>query len=259
MILGHRERHRVAVDHVGREMHQLAGARLVHRLDDVLRTVVIDRIEEIMALGADLQRRQHLGRQVVDHVTFGERHAGDHVRPGHIAFDDRCIAIESTVVIDDVGDDDLFAICEQFLCKMTTDKAVAAEKDVFHRVYLICCYVDLGKLCGLLRLALRTVPARLGDQHGPDTDEGDPGNAPAVEVFLEEHKGKHRHGHIGQAQEGIGKRQFNLGQHVKVRRHRNDESGEPGKHPWIEQNLEDPRDHGVGGKRQQAQATSCPV
>jgi hypothetical protein len=97
-------------------------------------TVVIDRIEEIMALGADLQRRQHLGRQVVDHVTFGDWNAGDHVRPGHIAFDDRCIAIKGTVVIDDVGDDDLFAICEQFLCKMTTDKAVAAEKDVFHRV-----------------------------------------------------------------------------------------------------------------------------
>jgi hypothetical protein len=81
----------------------------------------------------------------------------------------------------------------------------------------------------LLRLALRTCPGRLGDQHRADADEGDPGNAPAVEIFLEEHKGKHRDGDIGQAEERIGKGQFDLGQHVKVRRHRNDESRSPAK------------------------------
>ena len=63
----------------------------------------------------------------------------------------------------------------------------------------------------------------LGDQHGADADEGDAGDAPGVEVLAEDEIGEHRDRDIGEAEERIGEGQLDLGQHVEVRRHRDDE------------------------------------
>ena len=59
-------------------------AGLVHGGDDVLGAVDVDRPEEIVALGAYLDRRQHLGRQIVDHVVGADADRRDRGRIGDV-------------------------------------------------------------------------------------------------------------------------------------------------------------------------------
>ena len=132
VILGHRIGHGMTVDHVGGEVDEIGRAGLVHRIDDVDRPVIIHRKEEIVPLRPHLDRRQHLGRQVVDHVVGPDADIGDRGRVGHVAADPARRAIVRKLALRDVGDNDFLAIRDEFGGKMTADETVAAEDDVSH-------------------------------------------------------------------------------------------------------------------------------
>ena len=132
MLLGHRMDDGVAVDHVGGEVDEAHRALFRHRLHDVLRAEIIDRIEELVALGARHDRRQHLGRQVVDHVLRRDLDAADGARVGYVDGQMPALGVVRQFAPCDVGDDDALAVGDQLLGEMAADKAVAAEQDMLH-------------------------------------------------------------------------------------------------------------------------------
>ena len=122
----------MAVDHVGGEVHEPGRTGPVHRLDDVDRAKIVHRKEEIVALGTDLDGREHLGRQVVDHVVRLDADSLDRGRVGHVATHVAHVAIVGKIAPGDVCHQDLLAFGGELGGKVAADEAVAAEYDVSH-------------------------------------------------------------------------------------------------------------------------------
>jgi hypothetical protein len=81
---------------------------------------------------ARLDRRQHLGGQIVDHVVGAEPDPLNRLRVGDIGADELGRAIMRQVAVADVGDDDLVAVGDQLRCKMAADEPIAAENHMSH-------------------------------------------------------------------------------------------------------------------------------
>ena len=130
----------------------------------------------------------------------------------------RAVAVVRQVALDDVGDDDLVAVGHSFGARWRPTKPSPPK---------MTCLIGRARWSGWVSAAARAVfrvaaPA-LGDQHRADADEGDAGDAPGVEILAEDEIGEHRDRDIGEAEERIGEGQLDLGQHVEMRRHRDDE------------------------------------
>jgi hypothetical protein len=97
--------------------------------------VVIDRPEEVVALGAHLDRREHLGRQVVDHVFRLDRHLVEIAAVGHVERHEGALRVVRQVGFDDIADDDGFAVPDETCSQVSADETVAAVNHVFHREY----------------------------------------------------------------------------------------------------------------------------
>ncbi|SUW42454.1 Uncharacterised protein [Brucella abortus] len=113
-------------------MDQLFCPRCIHRLYDVLCAVIVHGEEEIMPLGADLNGRKHLGREIINHVIGANAKLADRFRVRHIRMNEGRIAIMRKIAFDDIGDDHLMAIGKQLGREITPDKTVTAENNMPH-------------------------------------------------------------------------------------------------------------------------------
>src|SRR5690606_162780 len=140
-------------------------ARLVHCFDDVDGAVVVHRIEEVVPLSAHLNGRQHLGRQVVDHVVRADPRRLDGCPIGHVAMDEAYLPVVRQIAFYDVGHDHLLAVSQKLGCKMAADEAVAAEDDVLHRMIDLSVSIAFAaiEVSSALRplWAMSTVPAQM--------------------------------------------------------------------------------------------------
>ncbi len=136
MVLGRRDGHRVAVDHVRREVHEARTAGGFEALQDVLDAMEIHRPEEVVPFRPRHDRAQHLGRQIVDHVVGADVEPADGVaiRDVDVLESDARFAMPRGLC--DVGDDDLLAHGGEIAREHVTNETTTPEENVSHACLL---------------------------------------------------------------------------------------------------------------------------
>ncbi|MNT66803.1 hypothetical protein D3C72_2048910 [compost metagenome] len=114
----------VAINHIGREMHEPLCTSFIHRFDDVFRAVIIDREEEIVTLGPHLKRRQHLSREIIDHIVGANAELADRLRIGDIGMNESRITIMRQIALHDVSDNNFMPIGKKQGRQISSNKPV---------------------------------------------------------------------------------------------------------------------------------------